>query len=237
MATAVELQTPPLHNGDKLTREEFLRRWEANPDIKNAELIGGVVFMSSPVSVEHGDKDADLGTWLGIYKAATPGTASGHNTTSFLGDETPQPDLNLRILTERGGGSWVEGKFLHGIPELLAEISASTAAYDLHVKLELYEAAKVPEYLAIVLFEREIRWHTLVDRSYQPLPPGPDGVWRSRVFPGLWLDGQAFLKGDMPRVLAKLQDGLNSPEHQAFAADLSRRENKQNGSLPRAANA
>jgi hypothetical protein len=220
MATVTEQQAPPLQQGDKLTREEFLRRWEANPEIQNAELIGGIVYMSSPVSVEHGDRDGDVGTWLGVYRAATVGTASGHNTTSFLLDDTAQPDLNLRILPEYAGGSWVEGKFLHGVPEMLAEICASTAAYDLHVKLDLYEAAKVPEYLAVVLFEREIRWHALVDGTYQTIPPGPDGIWRSRVFPGLWLDGAALLKGDMPRVLAVLQQGLKSAEHEAFVADL-----------------
>src|SRR5256885_8011880 len=149
MATVVEQQVPPLERGDKLTRAEFMRRWEAHPEINNAELIGGIVFMASPVSVQHGDMDGDLGTWLGTYKAATPGTATGHNTTSFLLDDTPQPDIYLRILPEYGGTSWVEGKYLHGVPELLTEICRSSAAYDLHVKLDLYQTAKVPEYLAI----------------------------------------------------------------------------------------
>src|SRR5205807_1079811 len=120
MAAAVERRVPPLAAGDKLTREEFLRRWAAHPEIKNAELLGGMVFMSSPVSVEHGDMDGDLGTWLGTYKAGTPGAACGHNTTSFILADTPQPDLNLRILPEFGGTSWVEDKYLHGVPELLA---------------------------------------------------------------------------------------------------------------------
>src|SRR5260370_10407939 len=106
MATAIEESVPPLGAGDKLTRAEFLRRWEAHPEIKNAELIGGIVYMASPVSVEHGDMDGDVGTWLGTYKAATPGTASGHNTTSFLLEDMPQPDLNLRILPEFGGSSF-----------------------------------------------------------------------------------------------------------------------------------
>src|SRR6266849_6938767 len=105
MATAIEQRVPPLAQGDKLSREEFLRRWEAHPEIKNAELIGGIVFMSSPVSVEHGDKDGQVGGWLQYYSALTPGTASGHNTTSFVLDDTPQPDLNLRILPDYGGGS------------------------------------------------------------------------------------------------------------------------------------
>src|ERR1700730_10266854 len=105
MATVSEKCVPPLVAGDKLTREEFLRRWEAHPEVKNAELIGGMVFMSSPVSVEHGDSEGQLGGWLQFFAAYTPGTASGHNTTSFLLDDTPQPDLNVRILREYGGRS------------------------------------------------------------------------------------------------------------------------------------
>src|SRR5437588_7933941 len=107
MATVIE-RVPPLAAGDKLTRDEFLRRWTAHPQIKNAELIGGMVYMASPVSVEHGDMDGDLGAWLGVYKAATPGTASGNNTTAFLLEDVPQPDLNLRILPDYGCTSWVE---------------------------------------------------------------------------------------------------------------------------------
>ena len=222
MATVSEPRKPPLVAGDKLTRQEFLRRWEAHPEIKNAELLGGIVYMASPVSVQHGDMDGDVGHWLGAYKVATPGTASGHNTTSFILDDTPQPDINLRILPEYGGRSWVEDKYLCGVPELLAEICRSSAAYDLHVKLDLYQLAKVPEYLAILLFEQEIRWHVLVDGVYQLMPSDPDGIWRSRVFPGLWLDGAALLPGDMSRVLAKLQEGLQSPEHQRFVEQLAR---------------
>src|SRR5262249_6375242 len=156
MATAVIERVPELAGGDKLTREEFLARWEANPKITKAELIGGIVFMPSPVSVEHGEMEGALGTWLGTYIAATPGTASGHNTTSFLLEDTPQPDLYLLLLPDYGGKSWVEEKYLQGVPEFLAEVCRSRASYDLHVKLDLYQTARVPEYLAILLFEREI---------------------------------------------------------------------------------
>jgi Uma2 family endonuclease len=223
MATAVEPRIPPLAAGDKLTREEFLRRWEANPEIKNAELIGGMVFMASPVSVQHGDMEGDVGGWLWSYKVATTGTACGHNTTSFLLDDVPQSDINLRILPEYGGASWVEGKYLHGIPELLVEICRSSASYDLHVKLDLYQAARVPEYLAILLHEREVRWHVLNGDCYQILSPDEDGLVRSRIFPGLWLDGSALLAGKMQQVMARLQEGLRSPEHQAFVSELTRR--------------
>jgi hypothetical protein len=223
MIVAAHLRVPPLVAGDKLTKAEFLRLWEAHPEINNAELIGGIVYMASPVSVEHGDRDGNAGTWMGVYVASTPGTASGHNTTSCLLDDIPQPDLNLRILPEYGGTSWVEDDYLNGVPELLTEICRSTASYDLHVKFDLYQAAKVPEYLAILLYEQEIRWHVLVNGRYQVLAADADGLWRSRVFPGLWLDGKALLAGDLPSVLARLQEGLRSPDHQRFVAELATR--------------
>jgi hypothetical protein len=222
MATVAQ-RVPPLVAGDRLTRDEFLRRWEADPDIKKAELIGGIVYMSSPVSAEHGDMEGDVGTWLGTYKANTPGTACGHNATAFLLEDAPQSDINLRVLAEYGGKSWVEGDYLHGTPDLFAEISRSSAAYDLHQKLELFEEAKIPEYVAVLLYEQEIRWHRLVRGKYKLLAPDADGIWRSRIFPGLWLDGKALLAGDMKQVFAKLQEGLDSAEHQAFVEKQARR--------------
>ena len=223
MMATVELRVPPLAAGDKLTREEFLRRWEAHPEIKLAELVGGLVFVPSPLSVEHGDADNDVATWLGVYKAATPGTAAGNDTTTFLLADIPQPDVNLRILPEFGGTSWVEGKYLHGIPELLTEVSRSSASYDLHLKLNLYEAAKIPEYLVILLHEQEIRWHVLAGDRYELMQPDTGGIWRSRGFPGLWLDGKSLLAGDLARVLACLHAGLESPEHKQFVGELAAR--------------
>jgi acyl-CoA synthetase (AMP-forming)/AMP-acid ligase II len=222
MATA-ELGAPPLAPGDNLTREEFLRLWEMNPDIKKAELIGGIVYMASPVSKDHGVMDGYVGTWLGVYQVATPGTEMGHNTTSILLDDTPQPDDFLRILPEYGGASWTEATYLAGAPELFVEVCLSRAAYDLHQKFDLYESAGVQEYLAVLLHEKEIRWFALKKGKYQILKPGPNGIHRSRVYPGLWLNGKALFKGDMRRVLAKLQDGLDAPEHKAFVRLLAER--------------
>jgi Uma2 family endonuclease len=225
MASA-DLAAPPLIPGDNLSREEFLRRWELNPHVKRAELIGGVVFMPSPVSIDHGATDNCGGTWLGVYHAATPGTQSGQNTTILLLEDAPQPDDHLRVLPEYGGASWNEGHYLAGAPELVVEVCRSSSAYDLHQKLDLYRAAKVQECLAILLDEKEIRWHTLKKGKYQLIRPGADGIWKSRVFRGLWLDGKALLKNDMRRVLDRLQDGLDSAEHEAFVKELASRKAK-----------
>lgn len=219
----VEHEIPTLMPGDNLTREEFLRIWEQHPEIKHAELIGGIVYMSSPVSIGHGVYDGYAGTWLGVYCAGTPGTQTGHECTSFLRKDTVQPDHFLRILEDHGGKSWLDEIYLAGSPEMLMEICRSSVAYDLHQKYDLYQSAGVQEYLAVLLYEKEIRWHILKDGAYQLLQPDQDGIHRSQVFPGLWLDSQALLKGDMQKVLATLQQGLAAAEHESFVRQLAAR--------------
>jgi Uma2 family endonuclease len=220
MSTA-ERAVPPLAAGDRLSREEFLHRWEAMPGVKKAELIGGIVYMPSPLRREHAVMDNRVGAWLANYAASTPGCEAASNATWLMIDDAPQPDNNLRILPEFGGKSELPGRYTQGAPEFLAEICLTSAAYDLHQKLELYQEAGVDEYLAVLLHEQEVRWHRLVGGVYQLLPLSADGMLRSVVFPGLWLNPTALLAGNMTQVLATLNQGLNSPEHAAFIARLS----------------
>jgi Uma2 family endonuclease len=223
MAT-IEQEVPSLIAGDFLSRDEFMRRWEAMPHLKRAELIRGVVYMPSPLSLQHGDTDHQVGTWLGVYGATTPGCAGSSNATWLMGeDSAPQPDLSLRILPEYGGQSRIEGLYAAGAPEFLAEVCISSTAYDLHQKLEIYEETGVREYLAVLMRESEVRWHQLVGNRFEVVPVPADGVYRSVVFPGLWLDYRALLAAELARVLAVLQDGLRSPEHQQFVEQLAAR--------------
>lgn len=221
--TAIATDLPVLETGDKLTLDEFLRRWEAMPHIKKAELIGGIVYMPSPTGIQHGNTDVEVGTWLGTYGAHTRGTKCAHSATTILAGNSPQPDCLLRLLPEAGGRTRTEGILLHGAPEFVAEISASSASYDLHLKKDLYEREGVDEYLVVLLYEQEIRWHRLEEGSYRVVPPDKDGVWRSTVFPGLWLDGKALLTGDLAKVLTVLQRGLDSSEHLEFVEHLKKR--------------
>lgn len=215
---------PPLCAGDKLTREEFLRRWEQHPEIKFAELIGGVVYMPSPLPRIHGVTDNHVSGWLWVYSAQTPGTEAGNNATTFMeDDEAPQPDDYLRILPEFGGQSRNEGKYVGGGAELLVEVSVSSASIDLNQKRDLYEREGVSEYLAILMYEREIRWHRLTKNGFKLMTPDANQIWKSKVFPGLWLDGGAMLAHDSARVLATLQLGLQSSEHAAFVKKLAKK--------------
>jgi Uma2 family endonuclease len=222
MAT-VEQEVPELVRGDFLSLDEFLRRWEAMPQVKRAELIKGVVYMPSPLSCEHGVAENTVATWLGVYRAATPGCESANNATCLMRGNSPQPDTYLRILAEYGGQSGMRGRFASGAPEFLSEICISSTAYDLHQKLEVYQEAGVQEYLAVLMREREVRWHRLVGGHFEVVPPPVDGIYRSAVFPGLWLDAAALLVGDLARVLAVLNEGINSPEHKQFVEQLAAR--------------
>ena len=42
---------PVIESGDRLTRAEFHRRYDAREDIKKAELVEGVVDVGSPVDM------------------------------------------------------------------------------------------------------------------------------------------------------------------------------------------
>lgn len=209
---------PPLRPGDRLTRDEFERRYRAMPDIKKAELIEGVVYMPSPVSNEnHGAPHADLITWLGVYKAATPGVQVSDNATVRLDwDNEPQPDALLRIVPKCGGQSRDEAGYIANGPEWVGEVAASSVSYDLHDKKEAYRRNGVREYLVWRVEDCAIDWFVLRGGSYEPLQPGDDGIYRSEIFPGLWLDAKALLAGDTRQVLEILNTGMRSKEHQAF---------------------
>src|SRR5688572_15224230 len=88
---------PVLEPGDKLSREEFERRYQRMPHVKKAELIEGVVYMPSPLRArKHGKPHNEIGTWLGVYAAETPGVECFDNSTVRLDlDNEPQPDLVL----------------------------------------------------------------------------------------------------------------------------------------------
>ena len=217
-------QPPPLETGDRLTRAEFERRYEAMPDMKKAELINGVVYVGSPVRFgAHGEPRARLLTWLGIYAAFTQGVGAGGNATVRLDADTePQPDALLRIEPEAGGTSRVsDDDYVEGAPEFVAEVASSTASYPLHDKMDAYRRAGVQEYLVWRVDDGQIDWFSRHDGDYVRLTPDESGVIASRVFPGLRLLLPALLAGDVAQVLAELQSGLATAEHAAFVARLA----------------
>lgn len=214
----------PLENGDRLTRDEFERRYAAMPNLHKAELIEGVVYLSAAVRVKkHSQPHGDIITWLGVYRALTRGVMVCDNSTVRMdADNDPQPDALLRIDESKGGRSRITADdYLEGAPELVLEIAGSSASYDLHDKKDVYRKNGVQEYIVWKSDEKAIVWFYLESGEYADLVPDESGILRSRVFPGLWLDVNAFIAGNLAQVLDVLREGINSQAHQDFVKSLS----------------
>jgi len=211
---------PSLNNGDHMTQVEFHRRYLAYPKHVKIELIGGIVYMASPVSRAHGLYQEELNFPLGMYRRATPGVELVSDTTMILGKESePRPDLTLRLLHEFGGRSWPKDKYVEGSPEWLGEVASSSRAIDLHEKKMEYRRAGILEYLVLCVEEQELHWFHF--ESGELIKPNRQGIYRSRVFPGLWIHGSALLARESARNTDVLQQGLASREHAAFVNRLN----------------
>lgn len=219
--THLALVNPLLFSpGDRLSREEFLHLWEQMPGLKFAELIDGVVYMPSPLSIEHGSHDNQAQLWIGYYAARSGICQALTNSTFLMLESAPQPDAALRLLPEFGGRTTVPDKLGSGAPELIIEVCQSSRSYDLGPKLSLYQRAGVDECVALLIKEKRVEWRVLDQGSYRLLQPDDAGVFRSRIFPGLWLDESALWENDSRRLLAVLDNGLHSDEHAAFLKRL-----------------
>jgi len=220
---------PPLEAGDYLDQKTFHERYEAMPPNIKAELIGGVVYMPSPLKPPHGGMHFFVNTWLGGYVLATPGVEGYDNTTAILSSKSePQPDTYLIVSPACGGQTSLNADgYRTGAPELTTEVASSSQSIDLHGKKHDYEQAGVKEYLVIALRKPRVYWFIARNGRFEDLAPGPDGVLRSETFPGLWLDPAALLRQDGNQVHLVLQQGLASPEHAAFVVRLA-----QHGSSP-----
>jgi Uma2 family endonuclease len=222
MALALDIP-PPLTSGDRLTRREFERRYQAMPEDWRAELIEGIVYVASPVRfVSHGEPHTHIVTWLGVYCAATPAVRMGDNATVRMDPfNEVQPDALLRLEPRSAGRSRItDDDYIEGAPELIVEIAASSAAYDLPEKKRIYLRNGVQEYLVWQVYEQRLDWFLLLDDEYEPLAPDAAGLLCSKVFPGLQLNPEALLAGDLASVLRAVQAGTQTAEHAAFVLRL-----------------
>lgn len=212
---------PPLQSGDRLSRCEFERRYAADPHIKKAELIEGIVYVASSLRHrQHGKPHSRIQTWVGFYQAMTPGAdLSTEPTVRMDLDNELQPDVVL-FLEQGGGITTAEDGYLEGVPELVIEIAVSSAAIDAGTKKHVYRRNGVQEYILWQTYENRLDWFHLVEGEYQLLLPDESGVIRSRVFSGLWLSVNDLLNYNMTNVLETVQAGIRSPEHQAFVQSL-----------------
>jgi Uma2 family endonuclease len=214
-----------------MDQKTFHALYLKTPEGFKAELIGGTVYvMSSPVSLNHGKHHSRLVRFLCTYADNTPGIEIGDNTTNVLSEESePQPDAFLVIEPEYGGQTTLnKDGYVVGGPELVAEVANSTASIDLNRKKADYEKAGVGEYLVVLVREKSVVCFGRGGRhgGFLELKPGSDGVIRSGVLPGLWLDLKGLFERPPRRLYSVLNKGLASPEHAAFVAELNARRKK-----------
>lgn len=215
-----------LHSGDRMTQPEFHRLYEQMPENAKFELIGGIVYMASPARHWHGQYHVEFSVALGMYRASTPGIEVADNITTILGDRSePQPDLLIFISPEYGGQvRYDDDDYLVGPPEMVIEIAHSSRAIDLHVKKEDYQREGVHEYVVFSIPERQLHWFHFASRKQ--LRADRHGIWRSREFPGLWIDGHALVERKTARLIEVVQQGAASPEHARFVKKLERARKK-----------
>jgi Uma2 family endonuclease len=215
---------PPLVDGEHLDQPTFHERYEAMPPETRAELVGGVVYMPSPMRLDHGRESRFVAGWLDRYERFTPGVGGADAATVKLDLRgEPQPDHFLLIEPECGGQITVDAEgYCVGAPELVAEISRSTRQHDLVRKKADYERAGVQEYVVVELDPDRIHWFIRRGDHFEAMRPGRDGIYRSKVFPGLWLDPGALFAKDRNRRDDVLEQGVQSPAHAAFVAKLAR---------------
>jgi hypothetical protein len=170
---AAPVLPPLLRDGDRLTRDQFLRRWEQMPEVKHAELIDGIVYMPAPVSKVHRNFHFQLSGWRA------------------------------------------------GAPELIVEISHTTGDKDKGAKLRLYERSAVREYITVRPGKRQLIWREFDDGRYRDLLLDREGLFRSHIFPGLWLNPAALWARDLAGLSATVQQGLATSEHAAFVERLA----------------
>jgi len=190
-----------------------------HPEIVGAESDAFDLLVTEHIPGARHCAPATQGT---TYLAATPHIDGSDNATVRLDNQNEtQPDLLLCIDRAQGGRSFISSDdYIEGAPELIVEIAGTSASYDLHDKKLVYARHCVREYLVVLTYAQTLHWFVLRQGEFEEMEADNAGILRSECFPGLWLNSKAFWKNDLPGMLATLQEGLASAEHDAFVATL-----------------
>jgi Uma2 family endonuclease len=196
---------PILESGDRLTREEFHRRYCLRPDLKKAELVEGRVYVGGRVTARHGQAHAEIVGWLGTYGVSHPDTRVANSGTVIL-DTMNEVQPDAFMWREEGGAARLDANgYIEGAPQLVAEVAASSASYDLHDKKEAYQRNGVREYVVWRVLDQAVDWFRLHEGQYVKVEPDEQGLIESATFPGLRLDVPKLLAGDLAGVLAAIR--------------------------------
>jgi Uma2 family endonuclease len=199
--------TPPLESGDVLDGAEYWRRYCATSDKLKSERINGKVYIMSPLrAVYHGNPHLLLAQWIATFAMHDPTLIGSDNATVRMNaDNDPQPDLCL--LRVNGQTRFDDEGYILGAPELIVEVAGSSASYDFREKRDVYEAAGVGEYLVFETIEGRIEWWRADNGRFVDISQ-VDGIYKSVLFPGLWLDAEALRAANALKLIQTLEQGM-----------------------------
>jgi Uma2 family endonuclease len=167
-----------------MTYDEFLAR--ADEDTL-AEWVDGKVVMTSPASAQHQYLAIFLATTLSTYVTIHDlGTVLTGPFQMNLARSGREPDV-LFVANEHLAR--LQPTLLQRPADLVVEIvSDESVARDRGATFEEYREAGIPEYWLLDPRIEQAEFYHLDERGrYQPAPVDEEGVYRSRVIPGLWL--------------------------------------------------
>ena len=222
----------PLEPGDEMTAAEFRRRNAVTSEDLRAELVEGFVYMSAAVRTAHGGPHSLMIGCLEIYCGETPGLDCLADATDRLDDENePRPDVAAFIEPGYGGRCRIDRQgYLTGGPQFICEIAASTEFLDRGMKRRVYQRHGVEEYLVWRTRREFIETYRLIDGDLVLVDADADGIYRSRIFPGLWLDLAAAVGKDRRRLHRTLREGIETDEHAAFVSRLAEAKHRHESS-------
>ena len=187
----------------RMSFEEFIK-W-AGEDIL-AELVQGDVVMMTPASLPHQALSMFLTRVLSDYvdvgEIGWIGTAP--IALRLSPDTVREPDL---LFVANDHLDRVKETCVDGPADLVIEIvSADSVGRDRGEKYYEYEQAGIPEYWLIDSRTRRAEFYQLQGAYYQPMFPDAQGIYRSRVLPGFWLNVGWLQQEPLPDVEDVLLD-------------------------------
>ena len=203
-------EIPPLENGDQLTLQEFMRRYEAMPEsIEQSSSKESYLWARLFAHTHHGRPHGWLGNIVTTYGNADAIDFSDNSTVKL----DPQQCATARLLhvltvgarrTRQRSMTTVTSTGLRILlPKLLPPRRASTCTPN----LKAYQKNGVREYVVWRVIDEAVDWFVLENSQFQPLKADENGVYRSRAFPGLWLNVPALLRRDAEQLWATLDSG------------------------------
>lgn len=182
----------------KMTYDEFLE-W-ADEDTLAEWVDGEVVIMPSPVSMRHQDITNFLfGVFTGYARLHDLGKVLNGPFQMKLESSGREPDV---LFVTTAHLSQLRPTYLQGPADLVVEIiSPESIARDRGDKFAEYEKADIPEYWLIDPEAKRAEFYLLDEAGvYRPAQLDADGVYRSRVLPGLWLRVEWLWQEPLPNV-------------------------------------